>query len=188
MKAIFLDFDGVLLTMRTSIAGGKGWTRSAPDFTAMQLLYRCGEAGVKIVISSAHRTHGRTHCDGILDFYAHTFTLTDYVLTDWRTKCAMTMGDDFTSMSRSVEIAEYLARHPEIDDYLIIDDEPHNWTPEQHNRWVQCDGLEGMTVPCMKIIKDWAGVTKVQNGVLPALDGPITPDSSPEATAPHPLA
>lgn len=63
---------------------------------------------------------------------------------------------------RSKEIAEWLARHPEVVDYRIADDDKFNWTPEQDSKWLECSAYDGMPAMTMKDLAEWAGVVRTK--------------------------
>jgi hypothetical protein len=155
MKVIFLDFDGVILTLRTCMAGGQGWTNSPPDYPLMLALKRMGEKGVRLVISSTHREFGEGHCFKILDHFAPQIKLTDYLLTDWRT--GVREDKQFIN-SRPSQIAEWLSRHPEVTDYRILDDEHWNWTEDQRPKWARCHPHHGLMSRGLIRLLEWSGV------------------------------
>lgn len=152
MKVIFLDFDGVILTLRTCVAGAKGWTNSPPDYTLMLALKRMGDAGVRIVISSTHREFGKPHCRKILNFFPRLHVW-PFVLEDWKTK---------DGGNRPAEITEWLSRHPEVTDWRIVDDDAFPWTEEQDQKWIRCPSLEGISSEELIKLCEWARITRKQ--------------------------
>jgi hypothetical protein len=104
MKVIFLDFDGVIVTAHTRYHSG--------DMYCVHLLNRLiKETGAKIVVSSMWRT-GRT--------VEELRTL----LTEWGVEGEVI---DKTPVDhgviRGVEIDRWLAKHPEVTSYVILDDD-----------------------------------------------------------------
>ncbi len=166
-KVIFLDFDGPILNARVALAVGEGlW--STPDPVACQLIARVCEAGVGIVVSSTWRnlTEGvRKTVHDVLE----EGKLTKYVHPDWRTINAPYDQYPESRDARPYEIQEWLARHPEVTDYAILDDDHFNWTPEQEGKWYKCNGHNGLMAGEMIHLLDWSGISlraKKENGQL----------------------
>lgn len=132
MRVLFLDIDGVLNSMRTCTAFG-GWPHrlqhiQAFDQVAIRLLQRlCDSSGVQIVLSSAWR--GSEPIKAFADaFGLPIISETPHLL----------------GQPRGAEIAAWLAEHPEVDQFAIIDDDP-DMLPEQLPRFIQTDAEEGMS-------------------------------------------
>lgn len=156
MKIIFLDFDGVLMTLRTKIASGNcGWSAARPDPLVLNLLRLVCEHGarmgkpIQIVISSAWRDHEPACLEKLRDSAWGTADTWTWLHEDWRTG---------SSGSRPREIEEWLAAHPDVTDYRILDDEDHQWTDTQRQKWLQCDPLNGLQAQEMNCLFDWAGL------------------------------
>lgn len=132
-KIIFLDIDGVLNSWGSYYAlGGYPHTLQEVglfDWVAIGLLQRLckSDANIKIVMSSSWR----------LSFPADAFTKAfDLPVID------NTPGDD--TESRGEEIRQWLAAHPTIRNYVIIDD--NDWVlPHQRKRFVKTDPDVGLT-------------------------------------------
>lgn len=148
MRILFLDFDGVILTMRTCIADGLGHSGSKPDPVACSAIRRACEGGVKIVVSSTWRKFTRCHAK------LGQAGLEDFLHDDWRT--------DHTHDDRPKAIADWLAAHPEVTDYRILDDDHFLWTAEQAKRWLRCCAYNGLQWLEMEELMKWAGVTRAQ--------------------------
>ena len=115
MYAIFLDYDGVLVSTdwEDSVLLKYGYTpvnELAPEL--MDNLARVVEAvpDAKLIITSQWRGDKRALISSMLQ-------LTHRGLRIWDT-----VGED-VGTNRSAEIRNYLARHPEINHYIILDDE-----------------------------------------------------------------
>jgi hypothetical protein len=153
VKALFLDFDGVILTLRTLVASEfMGHSNAAPDPVVCELIRRVCATGVWLVISSSWRDSERLCkqklAEGGLLVFLHE---------DWRT------GDcGYGQESRALEIADWLKRHPEVTDYRIADDDQFAWTSEQDARWLKCHPYDGMPAMAMKELAEWAGVVRTQ--------------------------
>lgn len=106
MKIIFLDIDGVLTSART---GWMNWDIYATTF----LKWVCVKADVKIVISSTWR------CNRNRQFFVDIFG-EEVIHEDWKTPWNLM---NLEIRCRGHEIQLWLNQHPEIDKYLIIDDD-----------------------------------------------------------------
>ena len=128
MKIIFLDVDGVLNHLETF--------RLNPHEVPIVLCKDCvarfktlvHKAQAEVVLSSTWRLYQDTIeeliSEGILAL----------ACDDWRTKDLYNEGEE--APLRGIEIAEWLSRHPEVDNYIILDDES-DMLPEQFSRFVQ---------------------------------------------------
>lgn len=106
MKIIFLDIDGVITSART------GWVNWDP-FATTFVKWCCEKSDTKIVISSTWR------CNRDRKFFTDIFG-ENAIHEDWRTPWDLS---DMTMNCRGDEIQKWLTNHPEIEDYVIIDDE-----------------------------------------------------------------
>lgn len=132
-RILFLDIDGVLNSVKTSVAFGR-WPHditpkelSLFDTAAIALLQRlCDSAGIQIVLSSAWRL-------------SHDFKAVGEAF-------GLPIIDRTPALPgpRGEEIAAWLAAHPEVTDYAIVDDDP-DMLPGQLHRFVHTDGYEGLT-------------------------------------------
>lgn len=130
MKILFLDIDGVLNSTRTCVAFGgypmELYHLEAFDQVAIRLIRRlCDSAGVQVVLSSAWRL---TH-----DFKDVGKTLELPIIDRTPSLCG----------ARGLEINAWLAAHPGVEQYAIIDDDP-DMLPSQQNNFVQTSHQEGM--------------------------------------------
>lgn len=131
MRVIFLDIDGVLNSTKTCVAFG-GYPLElhhidAFDQVAIRLLRRlCDSSGIQIVLSS-------------------TWRKTDHWADVGKALGLPIIGDTPVMLGvRGEEIAAWLALHPEVKAYAIIDDDS-DMLPEQMARFVKTDVNEGMT-------------------------------------------
>jgi hypothetical protein len=130
LKALFLDVDGVLNSTRTFLAFGgypsKLHHQGMFDQVAIALLRRlCESAGISIVWSSAWRQDHRWQ-DAAQAFGLPIIDATPQ------------LGN------RGLEIAHWLAQHPEAEQYAILDDAPE-MLDGQLSRFIQVDPREGLT-------------------------------------------
>lgn len=103
---IFLDIDGVLTSART------GWLNMDP-FSVTFIKWICKQANIQVVISSTWR------CNRDRKFFSDIFG-EEIIHYDWRTPWDLS---DFTMNCRGDEIQKWLDNHPEVERYLIIDDD-----------------------------------------------------------------
>ena len=134
MKIIFLDIDGVLATSK-SCSEGFIENMVALDGDSVSRLAALCTGGARIVISSSWR---KLHTKEEVLAHLERFGLNrSTVHEDWRT-VAIDHG------IRGVEIAEWLDRHPEVEDFIILDDDD-DFTPEQLPRHVQTTFDDGFS-------------------------------------------
>lgn len=133
MKVVFLDFDGVITTLKSK------W-RLDPE--KMELVKRIlDETGAKIVISSSWRLS--TLEDTLKDlsypsknpWVKSPFILAEYVVG---------VTELFSGRShRGEEIDDYLNSHPEVTNYVILDDD-RDMLEKQQDRFVHTDTYLGI--------------------------------------------
>lgn len=146
-RVIFLDFDGVLLTLRTALASpSPGFSSAPPDPLTCAIIERVCKMGVSIVVSSTWREIGNRWKEKLEEAFLIQFLHP----TDPTTPVL--------NCDRSIEIADWLSRHPEVEDYRIIDDDHFNWTPEQDAKWIICEPHDGLGGREAVNLYDWAGV------------------------------
>lgn len=133
MKVIFLDIDGVLNSTKTSTAVG-GYPHElhhkyAFDWMAIKLLRRLADSsGVQFVLSSAWRLYFP------FEEVAQAFELP---IID-ATPAASSDGTE-----RGYEIRDWLNAHPEVTNYVILDDYA-DMLEEQMSNFVKTDPHEGL--------------------------------------------
>lgn len=111
MKIIFLDVDGVLNYLEEwSRQPDKGTYVLAPECVE-RLIALVNATGASIVLSSTWRQH-QDHVD-----YLKEQGALPNLHEDWRTGWTK-RGSNF----RGWDIQEWLERHPEVTDYVILDD------------------------------------------------------------------
>ena len=144
MKVIFLDFDGVITTQKS---------KYKLDSDALHLLGKIiNSTDAKIVISSSWRQ--RT-LEGTIKALQDTsdfrlngieFPFIDRIvgITDKIYGVALTDKEKHISLLRGVEIREWLNEHPEVTNYVILDDDS-DMLLEQANHFVKTDTYEGLT-------------------------------------------
>ena len=148
MNVIFLDLDGVLNSERSFLASAmiakdeveSVWHRTwrTIDPIAVNLVNRlCKDSKSKIVISSSHKKEvpsGPDKLFGLRDYF-ETLGIDHDLIVGWTP----------TSLGiRGNEIQAFLDKHPEITNYLIIDDTVE-FLSSQLGNFTRCDSEIGMS-------------------------------------------
>lgn len=147
MKVLFLDIDGVLNSHRSAYAfGGFPFDvdkhRNRFDEVAVSLIRNVAKAsGAQIVLSSSWRT------DKDWERIGHGLNLP---ITD-RTP-------DMHPGPRGAEIAAWLADHPEVECYAIVDDDP-DMLDEQKPYFVQTRHEDGLSYADANKLAELLGCT-----------------------------
>lgn len=145
-KALFLDVDGVLNSYRSAIAfGSMPWAHELPDVSkfdhvAVRLIRGIAEtAGAQIVLSSSWR-----QCSN---------------WPELGPALGMRITDRTPSMlgPRGKGIAAWLADHPEVERYAIVDDDG-DMLPEQMPYFVKTNMREGFTWDCAEKLASLLGI------------------------------
>lgn len=130
MRVIFLDIDGVVTSVRT------GWY-NLDIYTVNFLRWLCKKANAKIVISSTWRyNHG-------YDFWKPIFE--DYLHEDFKTPDLVEQRSSglLIAKTRGTEIQAWIDKHPELEKYLILDDDK-DMLEHQMPNYIQTDSMDGM--------------------------------------------
>lgn len=135
LKVIFLDFDGVITCHNSK------WSLM-PD--KMNMIRRiCENTGAKIVISSSWRmntlestlayiTDSKTpYVDG------NPYSLSEFTID-------VTPNFDHNDYGRGDEILNWLDRHPEVINYVIIDDNTFDMLPSQEGHIIETSWESGI--------------------------------------------
>lgn len=145
MKVIFLDFDGVITTMKSR------WNLCKEKMELVKEIV--DKTGAKIVISSSWR---HSTLESTLDYittlgnaFVHnvTFLMPEDVVgvTDriYYHKCSDKKKHEY-HVCRGVEIEHYLYEHPEIKNYVILDDDS-DMLLSQRKHFVKTHTLRGIS-------------------------------------------
>jgi hypothetical protein len=141
-RIVFLDYDGVVNTPMWNAEGthcSYGWAKQGKvnNFQAVQWLSEaCQKFGYDIVVSSTWRmwdNYKECLINGGLREGIEVLGKTPEI----RTQC------------RGFEIKTYLEEHPEIQYYVIVDDEA-DMLPEQIGHFILTDGDVGFTIKDFK--------------------------------------
>jgi hypothetical protein len=157
MKVIFLDFDGVLNPLHYMHMLGKMWRESNGQIKSQDefghlffqqnidaLNHILEKTNAKIVVSSTWRLSGvKVLSDMFFErnmnlAYSEFFDITpDHAQL---TKSGLWIGDE-----RGYEIQAWLDAHPEVTNYVIIDDQS-DMLPSQMNNFVKVNQWYGLTI------------------------------------------
>ena len=144
MNIVFLDIDGVVCTLRSHFAYENNEVLQAWDPTCCALVVNlCKQHFGKIVISSTWRFAPE------VNKYLDEHKLTKYLHEDWKTK-------KIKDSIRGQEINEWLERHDQISNYVILDDDS-DMLPCQFPHFIKTDTDEGFGsrefMHCKEILK-----------------------------------
>lgn len=168
MKIIFLDIDGVLnnnlhaMELYKLLEDGKmtrdeyysTWDLPYDD-TALPLKHIVDETGAKIVLSSSWRvlpTNVKKLSKKLKEYNLEIFDKTCHNVT---VEKAVELGCDITKSyygletyhggkrtilsDRGIEITEWLSRHPDVESYVILDDDIEDIEPFHPNNYVKTE-------------------------------------------------
>lgn len=148
-RVLFLDFDGVIITPRSHVAlGRQSGLMVDPDPVALGAVRKVCDTGVRLVITSAWRLN-HERCRRFLEEQE----LAAYLHSDWCTrKDNHEKGD-----SRGAQIGDWLAQHPEVRTYRIVDDD-RDIRPQQLPYFIHCHAMDGISYIGLKKLLEWAGL------------------------------
>lgn len=147
-KIIFLDFDGVITTLKT---------RWKIDMNKVKIINDiCDRTDAKIVVTSSWRIGYRGVVSAFHKFLKQYFIKNQYL--DHFKKEFDKFIDNIVGMTesgsyRGNEIKFYMNEHPEIDNYVILDDDSDMLDKQLFN-FVQTDTYEGITERDAKLCVD----------------------------------
>lgn len=145
MKVIFLDIDGVLNSEEFAC-----WCHEFPDFVreggsnwvdpnaVKMITFLCEEYDVKLVISSSWRMFDVQSTIDCFKNYRDLTPLCKYIVG-----VTPRNMDDRIWESRGEEIQQYLNEHPEVDNYVIVDDD-NDMLESQKDHFVRCNYVFGL--------------------------------------------
>lgn len=140
MKVIFLDVDGVLNCRATFMA-----QQDKHHVLDEELIARCNalvrETGARIVLSSTWRLLPEARA-ALKASPLDTSAMIGSTPTGGEVSAHL-----FSGQQRGDEIASWLSEHPEVERYVIIDDDS-DMRPEQLPWFVKTDFASGLTEEC----------------------------------------
>ena len=147
MKVIFLDFDGVINDYMT--------INEINEYNVEVLKTIIDETDAKVVVTSSHKYsyQRNNNMEGFLknNYYARILKENGIDIIDW-TPYIRQQGEK--DNQREQEIVEYLKNHPEVTEYLILDDDYIIESLKEHEIFLDLSsGLrEKYIVPAIKIL------------------------------------
>lgn len=133
MKAIFLDVDGVLNNDFTQTRTSSG-ADFVDDFLIERLVRLINETEAIVIMSSSWRygitckAHHQDFVELLAKLEEHGVHVVDYTPT-------------LNTAHKSIEIKQYLSEHPEIDKFVILDDDEMELFPKEHIETINRYGL-----------------------------------------------
>lgn len=148
-KIIFLDFDGPLTHALNILA-----TRDHLGFdsqTLKALNKICAYTGAKIVCSSTRAPVNNEVCkQGLIRMFSEGGLDSQHIHDDW--SCQYSLSDD-SLVDRKDCIHQWLLEHPEVQTYVVIDDEPCDIP-----FLVQVSELDGMLLKDFEAVASGLGI------------------------------
>lgn len=140
MKVIFLDFDGVITTLKSNYN---------LDLEKMKMVKRiCDETGAKIVVSSSWRYHTLEktieYITTIGCFRPIPFLMPELVVGVTPRFYFEDYNNKSIRIPRGLEIDHYLRLHEEIENYVILDDDSDMLLSQKDN-FIKTDTYEGIS-------------------------------------------
>lgn len=139
MKVLFLDVDGVLNNYHTKDRAPCGLL-GLDVINLMNLQHIVENVDVSIILSSDWRLD-RNKVNGMFDYLVTR-------LSEYNIKILDTTIDTGCYTARGFEISEYLKNHPEIDNYVILDDRnfPDFDLYGLRNNFIKTNAYLGLTI------------------------------------------
>lgn len=150
MKLIFLDFDGILFTLRSGLLL-KGITKFTndvePDWPAVRAIaQKCNNEGWQIIPITTWMQLPEDTLKVLTQVGLHEF-----LHPQWRTSL-------YTNPAEKIET--YLKIRPEINAWMILDDCDYNWTPVQRSHWIQGCMFQGLTYRQLEQLENFGGLAE----------------------------
>lgn len=146
MKVIFLDFDGILFSLRSNhlLEEETNYTNGVnPDWPAIRTIRRkCKIEGWKIQPSSTWMKNPEMATQILREI-----GLDDYLCPEWN------IGENAELYKKPSEnISKYLEKNPQITDWLILEDIDYEWTDEQKKHWIKGCMFDGLSTNSLQRI------------------------------------
>lgn len=159
MKILFLDFDGVITTYQSK------WKI---DIDKVKIINEiCDKTDAKIVVSSSWRIGYRGVVHTFQEYLKQYFTKNQYLdhfKEEFNKFINNIVGMTESGSCRCNEIKFYMNDHPEVENYVIIDDDSDMCDYQLFN-FVQTDTYEGITERDAKLCVDILNGVKVINPI-----------------------
>ena len=149
MKVVFLDVDGVLSKYGTK--GNGPLSLSKPLMRNLSFLVKGSKS--KIVLSSSWRMYpeARSKLSRALRYKGLKIASSTPVI------------DGGDQKSRQQEIMQWLKEHPEVTDYVILDDIPDYFYKPLSDHLITCDPEVGLTIELAADAMEILGVMEDEN-------------------------
>lgn len=135
-KVIFMDFDGPLSSHRMAMLEGE--FHGFDPVTCGVLDHICAAGNAKIVATSVRtEMHSKRDYEETKALFAAAGLSPEHMHVDWSAR-------DGRIQSRLQHIKNYLADHPEITHYAIVDDEAENDEYRHHPAIVMVEHEDGL--------------------------------------------
>lgn len=142
-KCIFLDFDGVITTLKSN------WTIDNEKVELVKQI--CDATGAKIVISSSWRRYTLEQTIKAITtqetLYGHNpFPYPEYIVGITSKMFGLKYPDEKTyySLCRGVEIDRWLWEHEDVTNYVILDDDS-DMLLSQKKHFIKTHALRGIS-------------------------------------------
>lgn len=147
MRIIFLDIDGVVTSARDN--GFRDFNLHVVHW----LRWICHDYNVQIVLSSTWR-HSTTR-----EFWQTIFG--DVIHVDWKTPVKRYMNDKgyLYNCQRGEEINEWLEKHQDVTEYVILDDDSDFTREQKHKHFIKTDAYNGMLFSSFMKLREMFGIT-----------------------------
>lgn len=160
MKILFLDFDGVITTLKTQ------WKI---DMNKVKIINEiCDKTDTKIVVTSSWRLGYGSAVSAFHESLKQYFTKNQYLdhfkdIFDKFINNIVGMTDS-VGTCRGNEIKFYINEHPEVENYVIVDDDSDMFDYQLFN-FIQTDTYEGITERDAKLCIDILNNVEVINPI-----------------------
>lgn len=160
MKLLFLDFDGVITTYQSI------WKI---DMNKVKIINNiCDKTDAKIVVTSSWRI-GYAGVVSAFHKYLRQYFIKNQYLDHFKDEFDKFINNivgmtDSVGTSRGNEIKLYMNEHPEVENYVILDDDSDMCDYQLFN-FVQTDTYEGITERDAKLCVDILNGTEVINPI-----------------------
>lgn len=157
MKILFFDFDGVITTYQSKWKIDMDKVKIVNDI--------CDKTDAKIVVTSSWRIGYRGVVSVFHEFLKQYFIKHEYVgIFKYNKFIDNIIGMTDSGSCRGNEIKFYMNEHPDIENYVIIDDDS-DMLDEQLFNFVQTDTYEGITERDAKLCIDILNGIEVINPI-----------------------
>lgn len=130
-KVIFLDIDGPMIPASYFLVDNMAsWNRRFPETTVAVIKRLCERTGAKVVFNTTHNIPFDKVDDIDVALEKQGLDREHIHPTDLATK--------YPQIERDLAVKEWLARHPEVTDWVALDDV--KFTEDERLIWVDPDG------------------------------------------------